>query len=220
MRSLVACGMLLAMGGPPSPSCVVMALTSTTSSTTASTSRLAHSRAAGRLPTAMRRRWSSQHSSSSSRMPTAPRMSAAAPGGSDPSAAAALRLRTAWARGDDATALRSLVEDTKDDSTTRAAAVAAASSTDEWTGLWVARIEHFGKLWLNDSWMNPPTACHPHLIHATPHPPHATPHLVHPTPPHATRHPHPHAIPTPRESREAALDRSPGASTLRVHPKR
>ena len=76
----------------------------------------------------------------------APRM-AAAPGGMDRTNAA-LGLRTAWARGDDATALRPLVEAAKDDPTARAAAVAAASSTDDWAGLWVARIEHFGKLGL------------------------------------------------------------------------
>ena len=55
-----------------------------------------------------------------------------------------MALRSAWDRGDDATALRSLVEACKIES--RADAVAVSSSSATWTGLWLARIEHFEKV--------------------------------------------------------------------------
>ena len=55
-----------------------------------------------------------------------------------------MALRSAWDNGDDATALRPIVEACK--SASPADAIAASSSSAEWAGLWLARIEHFEKV--------------------------------------------------------------------------
>lgn len=64
-----------------------------------------------------------------------------------------LALRSAWERGDDATAMRPLVEACKSES--RATATSVAASTDDWAGLWLARIEHFEKVRFTGLRVNP-----------------------------------------------------------------
>ena len=56
------------------------------------------------------------------------------------------QLLSAWDRGDGAVQMRRLVEEAGEDPAEREAARAAASSTEDWLGLWVGRIEHFEKV--------------------------------------------------------------------------
>jgi hypothetical protein len=55
-------------------------------------------------------------------------------------------LSAGWKRGSGASSLRPLVERLASSPRARAAAAAVASSTAGWSGLWVARIEHFEKV--------------------------------------------------------------------------
>ena len=59
-------------------------------------------------------------------------------------------LRSAWDRGEGATALRPIVE-----AAGSGTAAAVASSTVGWKGLWLARIEHFEKVKFTGLKVNP-----------------------------------------------------------------
>lgn len=86
-------------------------------------------------------------------LPRAPSLRMSAPSLRMTPSANILALRTAWDRGDDATAMRPLVEACKGES--EAAATAVAASTTEWAGLWLARIEHFEKVRFTGLRVNP-----------------------------------------------------------------